>query len=149
GLRLDYYGGADHRLIVTYKTENGEDVVTGAAHWVRKRASPRTPGLYNQVMQSSTKAYNYAESLIYPNRAADPSTFDVLDRMEPFTAHHWTGTRAEGWYLSLIGVDPNAEKRGYGRQLVKYGFDRAKEDGVGCSVIAAPGRANFYRACGY
>ena len=32
---------------------------------------------------------------------------------------------------------------------MKYGFDRAKEEGVGCSVISSAGRENFYRACGY
>ncbi len=145
-LRADYYSGSDHRLIVT---TGPEEQVTGAAHWIRKRAHSRSPGIYNQVMINAVNAYNAVETLIYPNRAADTSKLDVLDHMEPFTHHHWTGTRAESWYLAIIGVDPNAEKRGYGKQLVKYGFDQAAQEGAGCSVIAAPGRASFYVACGY
>ena len=69
--------------------------------------------------------------------------------MEPYTEHYFTGTRAETWYLAAIGVDPTHEKRGYGRELVKYGFDRAKEEDVGCSVICADGKENFYQACGF
>lgn len=150
-LRTDYYGGPDHRIIVTYSdlpNETGQ--VTGCAHWIRKRATKRSPGLYNALLSQAMTGYNYAESLLYPNRAADPAHLDVLDHMEPFTAFHWTGTRSESWYLSLIAVDPSAQGRGYGKELVKYGFEVAKaEGGVGCSVIAAPGRASFYEQCGF
>ena len=147
-LRCDYYSGPDHRLVVTYK-DTLDVSPTGVAHWMRKRAKPQSPNLYEKAMLKATQAYNYAESFAYPNRAAEPKKLRVLESMEPFTKHHWSGTRAESWYLSLIGVDPAAERRGYGKELVKFGFELAKEDGVGCSVIAAPGRASFYEKCGF
>lgn len=150
-LRKDYYHGPDHHVIVTYSSgvDGKEDRVTGVAHWYRRRAGSPKPSLYNQAILKSVEAYNYLETFVYPDRAADPTRLDVLEKMDPFIEHHWTGTRAEGWYLSLIGVDPTAEKKGYGRALVKYGLDLAKRDGVVCSVIAGEGRDNFYRACGF
>jgi GNAT superfamily N-acetyltransferase len=147
-LRADYFAGPDHRIIVTFKDET-DTRITGAAVWIRKRSKPQSPGIHNEVMTKAMHAYNYLESFIYPNRAAEPSRLDFLDRTEPYSHHHWTGTRADSWYLSRIGVDPTAEKRGYGRQMVKYGFDLAKEEGIGCSVIAAPGKESFYHACGF
>ena len=72
-----------------------------------------------------------------------------MEQVEPFQKHHWSGTRAESWYLAILCVDPACGKRGYGRQLVNYGFDRAKKESVGCSVISAEGKENFYQACGF
>ncbi|KAK5172510.1 uncharacterized protein LTR77_002630 [Saxophila tyrrhenica] len=149
-LRTEYYSGPDHRSIVTYTSDPaGKDTITGVAHWVRRRAKPSPPGLYHQVMLNTVTAYNYMESFLYPNRAANPTHLDVLSRMGPFVDHHWSGTRSENWYLSRIGVSPPAERRGYGKQMVQYGFDLARAEGVGCSVIAAPGRESWYVALGY
>lgn len=149
-LREDYLGGPNEHLIVTYKADvsGKEECITGFAHWQRKRKSKGVP-LTAKAAVKVVQAYNYAESLIWPNRAANPSKVDVLPRSAPFVDHHWTGSRADSWYLSLIGVDPKAEKQGYGRALVEWGFDRAREEGVGTSVVSAGGREKFYRSCGF
>lgn len=146
-LRADYVAGPDHKVVVTYDATTNK--ITGCAGWIRKRATKPNPGIYYSVLSQAVSAYNYLESFIYPNRAAEPSRVNVLDRMEPYTEHHWSGTRAESWYLAYIAVDPKAERKGYGKELVKYGMDLARAEGVGSSVIAAAGRATFYEACGY
>ena len=150
-LRLDFYAGPDHHLVVTYKVDEdgSETCITGLAHWIRKRPDHPSLGLYNQTMAKAIGAFNYLESFIWPNRAMEPSRADILDRTMPFTEHHWSGTRSESWYLALIGVDPAHEKQGYGRQLVNWAFERAKEEGVTCSVISADGKTNFYHSCGF
>ena len=51
--------------------------------------------------------------------------------------------------LLLLGVSPDHEKQGYGRELVKYGFDMAKDDGFVVGVISAAGKERFYRSCGF
>lgn len=153
-LRVMYYSSPDNYIILytTTHPQTGEkDAIAGAALWTRKRAVKQKPTLPNQAMATAMESYNAAEALIYPNRAADPSMADVLDRMEPFTAHHWTGTRAESWYLNLLGVDPAFGGKGAGRELVAWGFERAREEGmgVGCSVIVAVGKEKFYERCGF
>ena len=150
-LRLDYCKGPDVHIIVTYKVDSSgkEECITGLADWSRKRGGKSTPNLYNRTLVKAMTSYIYLESFIYPNRALAPERENSLEDLDRFIGHHWTGTRGETWYLALIAVDPAHEKQGYGRQLVKYGFDRAREDGVGCSVISAAGKAPFYRACGF
>lgn len=145
-LRLAYYSSPDEHIILS--TTN-DDTIIGVANWTRKRAVKRKGSLYCQAMAKAMASYNAAEALVYPNRAADPSMADVLERMDPFTKHYWTGSRAESWYLNLLGVDPAHGGKGAGRELVQWGFSRAREEGVGCSVIAALGREKFYERCGY
>ncbi len=65
--------------------------------------------------------YNYLESLILPDRAAEPERQNILTRAFPYAKHHWTGTRAEVWYLNVVGVDPAFEGQGIGRELVAWG----------------------------
>lgn len=53
------------------------------------------------------------------------------------------------WDLTLLGVDPSTKSKGTGKELVAWGFARAKEEGVGCSVMAAGGVEPFYQKCGF
>lgn len=150
-LRVTYYASPDdHILLSTSTSDSGaEEAIMGVAIWTRKRAVKRNATLANQAMAKVMETLNAAEALLHPNRAADPSMADVLERVDPFTKHHWTGTRAESWYLNLLGVDPAYGGKGVGRELVQWGFVRAREEGVGCSVIAALGKERFYERCGF
>lgn len=148
-LRQTYYSPDEHILLATTSGPNDNETITGVAVWTRKRAQKRSPSLATQAMAKAMGTYNAAEALLYPNRAADPAKSDILERMDPFTKHHWTGTRAESWYLNLLGVDPAHGGKGAGRELVQWGFTRAREEGVGCSVVAALGKERFYERCGF
>lgn len=148
-LRIQYVSGPDVRMFVSTTTdEKGHEVVTGLSHWRRVRAKPRQ-SLYTAAMVKAVETYNYLESFVYPNRAIEPSKAGVLAQMGPFVAHHWTGTRAEVWDLSTLGVSPTYGRQGVGRELVKWGFEQAKKDGVGCSVISSVGKEKFYQHCGF
>ena len=151
-LRETYYSEPGEYLIVTYSTiaeTSKEDHITGIAHWIRNYSKPPRASLISQAVVKAISVYNAAEDYIYPNRAIDYSHADVLPLGNPFFEHHWTGTRADSWHLSLLGVHPNAMKRGYGRELVAWGFDRSREEGVSVSVVSVPGQEGFYRACGF
>ncbi|KAK0903991.1 hypothetical protein LTR91_020836 [Friedmanniomyces endolithicus] len=120
----------DNKLLVSFKPSSrgkGEECLTGVV----------------------VVYYNYLESLILPDRAAEPERQNILTRAFPYAKHHWTGTRAEVWYLNVVGVDPAFEGQGIGRELVAWGFERARQEGVGTSCIAASDRDRFYKACGF
>jgi GNAT superfamily N-acetyltransferase len=112
------------------------------------RAQPRT-SLLTKASQSVISWYNWAESFIYPNRAVDPVHVGILSEFGPFMQHFWTGSRAEVWDLTLLGVDPVAHGNGHGKQLASWGFEKAKEEGIGCSVVASEGKSGFYQKCGF
>ncbi|KXT12597.1 hypothetical protein AC579_372 [Pseudocercospora musae] len=146
-LRTAYFSGPENHILVSY---DDDDQITGVAHWRRLGSShQKQPSKHRSAIKSCIDCFNYLESLIYPNRAADPSRLNVLRRLGPFAAPFWTGSRAEVWDLTLLGVDSARGGKGYGKELVKWGFERAKEEGVGCSVIASDGKEGFYRSCGF
>ncbi|EMC91505.1 hypothetical protein BAUCODRAFT_46074, partial [Baudoinia panamericana UAMH 10762] len=143
---------ADHKLFVAFKPAadgKGEDCLTGVASWSRRSATPRPATWSVTAWTTAVGYYNQAEAYFWPDRAADPERATILTRSAPYSKHHWTGSRAEVWYLNIIGVDPRFEGQGIGRELVAWGFEQARKDGVGTSCIAASGRDQFYLACGF
>ena len=148
-LRAGWAAGSDNHFLVSYIEEaNGKEKITGIAHWKRKRANS-SPTLVQSVNRTAMSWYNYLESFIYPNRAQEPGRSAILEQIGPFCGHFWTGSRADVWDLTLLGVDPTSGAKGQGRQLVAWGFARAKEEGVGCSVMTAGGVEPFYQKCGF
>ena len=49
----------------------------------------------------------------------------------------------------ILGVDPKQGGHGYGKLLTKYGFELAKAEDVGASVISAQDRESFYTVNGF
>ena len=135
-----------YRLAADGKTEEG---ITGYANWTRRRPVPVPLSWSTAAWTKSIDYWNSWHEWLYPDLAADPERMKILAKSWPYTKHHWTGSRANTWYLALVGVDPEFSGQGIGRELVSYGFGRAREDGVGTSLIAAEGRDDFYRACGF
>jgi len=62
---------------------------------------------------------------------------------------HWSGPRAENWYLDFLAVHPDYQGKQHGRELVQWGVAEAAEEGVCASVISADGKEGFYGKFGY
>jgi GNAT superfamily N-acetyltransferase len=112
-------------------------------------ASNPPSSLYTTTTLNAMKAYIWLESFIYPNRAVDLPRTEILAQMGPFCGHHWTGSRSEVWDLDFLGVDPDHGRQGFGQELVAWGFEQARKEGVGCSVISSDGKERFYQSCGF
>ncbi|ROW18190.1 hypothetical protein VPNG_00244 [Cytospora leucostoma] len=133
--------------------EDGREVIAGIAQWSRFGEGGRRlelgwfdpRNLLRPLFQVAMKIH----ALLWPNRASDPVDEDVLERAYPFIKQAWSGERAESWYLQNLAVHPAFQGRGIGRMLVRWGLDRAAEDKVYASVIAARGKDPFYRKCGF
>lgn len=69
----------------------------------------------------------------------------------PFISRHFTepAHRQNHWELCLLGVDPDRQKRGIGKELVAWGLQRAKDDKLPVVVITAAGTEKFYQAQGF
>ena len=61
--------------------------------------------------------------------------------------------RQKHWSLEILGVHPDYQGKGYGKELVEYGlarFARSDPEGdVPALVVAAEGKEEFYRKCGF
>lgn len=139
-------------ILVSYPSDS-PSTVTGVGVWTRKGAGgvrlAKQQGWAMWIAGKLFKGVNKLHEWLYPNRAADPANADILERSYAWISHHWTGERADSWYLNLLATDPAFEKMGYGRLLVSWGTQRAREDGVCASLISAEGREGFYRKCGF
>ncbi|KAM0721383.1 hypothetical protein Q7P37_002307 [Cladosporium fusiforme] len=99
-----FYESAHHHLI-TFETQGAAEVITGYADWLRHDEGD------GEDRASTTKTDTLE------NRAADPEKADVVERAEEFTKHYWTGARAKTWFLDLLVVDPEHQRKGCGRDL--------------------------------
>lgn len=84
----------------------------------------------------------------------DPSRRTILQDSYHFFSHYWSPStnsipRSRGWYLDLCCVDPSYEHRGFGRELVHWGLDRARVENVHASVLASYENDDFYLRCGF
>lgn len=149
-LRLDWArsGSSNLRIVLSHPPEN-PSLVTGVGVWLRKRATEVPDSWSTAATVKAMEAVNAAEAAVYRNRAAEPKNHSILADSEPFIKHHWSGSRAESWYLDVLGVDPQQGGHGYGKILVKYGLDLAKAEGIGASVVSALNRESYYTALGF
>lgn len=151
-LRKDYFDG--RTIVMVSHPKDRPSSVTGVAVWTRKG-----PGGDPMAASQSWSAwftgrflipaYNWLGSLIWQNRAADSAMVDILDRAMPFTEHYWkTPECLENWYLALLGTGPEYQGHGYGKELLKWGIERATEEGICVSLVSANGKDGFYKRYG-
>ncbi|OAA61559.1 Acyl-CoA N-acyltransferase [Cordyceps fumosorosea ARSEF 2679] len=131
-----------------------EDVIVGTALWTRLGDGGRALELWpvdpRNLLRPLSAAAMGVHAYLWPNRAADPTREDAIERAYPcFGPSAWTGDRAESWYLDALAVHPDRQGGGVGRRLVAWGLDRAQRDGVVASVVSAWKMDGFYRACGF
>lgn len=100
-------------------------------------------------MRLVARCQNFVSSWLWPNRAADPAKLDILERAAPWFAHHWQGPRADGYYLDMLGVAPGQQGHGYGKELVQWGLQQARNERVPASVMSSDGSDPFYLKCGF
>jgi hypothetical protein len=152
--QLNWFNPRHHFVVSTVldSTRPGSQsrVVVGVAQWIRmgdgvtRRWNPLLP-----IMNGLMKTWVRISSWIWPNRAADPSKMSLFKEAWPFIWHFWSGERERCWDLAVLAVHPAYRGQGVGRGLVKWGLDRAEEEGVAASVKMAPGKEEFYGLCGF
>jgi GNAT superfamily N-acetyltransferase len=132
-------------VVVTTTDDAQQEKIIGVAFWQRQGDDTGA----QKVISEWADPGPWPALPSMSNRALDPSNKDVLQRSAPYTKHYWTGANATNWYLSLCAVDPDASGRGAGRLLVRWGLDRAEEEGIRASVIASENNDAFYLKCGF
>jgi ribosomal protein S18 acetylase RimI-like enzyme len=83
----------------------------GAALWLRPGVHPNGEALERVFRETAHPAH--LDDLL--------ATFEQMERSHPEQPH---------WYLAMIGVEPNAQRRGLGAELMRHGVARCDEDGA-------------------
>ncbi|KAM5432795.1 hypothetical protein MferCBS31731_007321 [Microsporum ferrugineum] len=138
------------------------EVITGVAQW--HRMGPGWEAIWKPLgrwdprllISSLISIYHdYFLVLISPNRAASrpPQLTEESVRQALLKSlgalYASPPHRQVNWSLSCLAVRPKYQRLGHGRELVAWGLDRAREEGIAASVLAAKGKDTFYRRCGF
>jgi GNAT superfamily N-acetyltransferase len=147
-LRRDWASSRNRVFVVVSPSsaEQPEEQVIGAAIWQRQGDDLHAQKIINEHIDPHPL---FPSLTPQENRAADPTKKNILAESVKYTQHYWSGSHSENWFLSLCAVDPAFAGRGYGRLLVKWGLDRAREEGVDASVMSSEGTNSFYLRCGF
>lgn len=151
-LRREFFDPAC--LILVSYPSSSRSAITGVAVWewrgARAAALREQQSVWGRLAGWVMKWWTRVESKLWKNRAADPSRVDILARAHPFIDHYWaTEERKDCFDLALCGVSTAAQGQGHGRELVRWGVEKAREEGVVAGLVAAKGKEGFYRKCGF
>lgn len=146
----DYWDWAQTFLIAVDENTTPH-TVCGVAQWHRESATPMLNSLDpRNVLYYIAAAYTSIWSKIWPNRAADPETEDILEKSGGFTEHIFMAPEnRERWYLHFLGVEPAYQGQSIGRKLVRWGMEHAEKEGIAAAVVVADGKDRFYQSCGF
>ncbi|KIW27797.1 uncharacterized protein PV07_07504 [Cladophialophora immunda] len=143
----------------------GGEIVVGVAEWQRVGFGwAKVWGLRGfwdprRLIEPIISTFHRILSIWSPNRAAaraDPSDSFPLtpttlqSTLWPFISHCYLSPphRLTRWSLDCISVRPESRKCGSGRELVAWGLERAREEGIPACVMAAADKERFYQRCG-
>ncbi|KAF3000065.1 hypothetical protein E8E13_001134 [Curvularia kusanoi] len=144
-IRNDWSNPRNRIIVAVTTTQAQEEKIIGAAIWQRQGEDTGAQSVISSWVDPSP----WPVLVSTANRALDPDNKDILQRAASYTQHYWAGANATNWYLSLCCVDPDASRCGAGRLLVRWGLDRAADEGIRASVVASEGNDAFYLKCGY
>src|SRR5690242_6594435 len=144
-VRKDWSNPRNKIIVAVTTNDDQQEKIIGAAIWQRQ-------GGDDDARKITDEWADPGEWPVLPstqNRALDPSKANILQESAFYTKHYWSGANATNWYLSLCCVDPAIKGRGAGRLLVRWGLDRADNEGIAASVMASEGSDAFYLKCGF
>ncbi|KAF4344685.1 puromycin n-acetyltransferase [Fusarium beomiforme] len=99
------------------------------------------------IVLAALKLHSY----IFPLRHVDSHRLGIYDRVfstiEPDILN--TPRRRSAWYLSSLGVSPDAQGSGYGSLLLQHGLEAADRAGVPTWLVGLSGLDKFYERFGY
>lgn len=109
---------------------------------------------------STVALYLSAHRRIFPNRSIgrpSPNDPKPLRKWEfgratwPFYEGYYTEPphRKKHWQLDILGVDPTHQRRGYARELIAWGQQRARDENLPAVVTMAKGLEDFYCKQGF
>lgn len=113
------------------------------------KAAAETLG--HQMQRQFYAAQDYLESFTWSDKSADHEAMAVFDRNWEDIKHYFTGSRAECWMIELLCIHPDAQKSGYGRDVIQTAIDLCKSETppLPVCVVASDIGDAFYEKQGF
>lgn len=91
------------------------------------------------------------ENRVWPDKSADQDAILAFDRNWDDIKHHFTGNHAETWMIEFLCIHSDAQKKGYGRDLVHKAVEvcKAERPALPLCVIASDIGDAFYEKYGF
>jgi GNAT superfamily N-acetyltransferase len=122
----EFAGGAFEHATAYVSTD-----FCGAALWLPPGVHPNGEALERVFRDTATPAH--LDDLL--------ATFEQMERWHPDAPH---------WYLPIIGVEPNAQGRGLGAELMRHAVGRCDRDGaLGYLESSNPRNISLYQRFGF
>jgi len=110
----------------------------GAAVWIKPKPK-------DIMSQSKLEKHRFLESTLGRNGLADYHR--IIGFMSP-RAEHVVGSHV--WYLSILGVSPHVQGRGFGRRLLEPTLNEADRANTDCFLETySPQAISFYERLGF
>jgi len=128
--------------------------ITGVAIWNRSgdggEALKKSQSWLNWMAMQCITLINKIHGIIYPDRALDMDRFALLPLSKPFWHHHFEEpSRKELLRLNSLAIDPKYQGKGYGREMVMWGVQRAAEENIVVGMMSSHEKEGFYQKCGF
>ncbi|KAI1770023.1 acyl-CoA N-acyltransferase [Hypoxylon cercidicola] len=121
-----------HLLVITDSTSPGPERILGFSKW-RQPLTPTSPPSPPSPSWPEGADVSFAEDV-----------FGLMDRK-----HEEITKDRPHWYLAMLGVRKEFQRRGAGKTLLRWGLMRADEEGVEAFLSASPAGAPLYLKHGF
>lgn len=141
----------------------GKEVIMGYCCYsttVNGKQKPVRGGwLGNKFERLALDCYGRYAEFFAVNKSCDPAgerhfrSVLQVDFMEPYYAALPEADRqrlgAQHWELELLGTHPDFRRRGVGKMMLQWGFERAREDNVPLILVATVTGEKLYLSTGF
>lgn len=132
---------------VLYAIADG--VVAGFAIWGVPKPLWRSETLWEVLYRNSVAYKNKIEDWLYPAWWIIPERYKQFKKAQMDCFEKFTGDVDNIWYLKVLCVHPNYQRKGIGTVLVNWGLDRARARGQKVYLEASEFGKGLYRRLGF
>jgi len=135
--------------------DEGDDAgrIVGLIIWERmgEGAAKLPDPVSLKAQRAVVTAQNLYAERTWTDQSADTKNIELFDGNWDDVKHHWTGPRAETWYIHFLCVHPDFWFKGLAQPMIQKGIDLAKAEDppVSASVICSELGEPFYRKWGF
>ena len=149
-----FLGPRNRIIVATTASPDGTESITGFVIWQRQGDDEPARKIVEEFKEMGIEEGKFPKLENENNRAIDESKRNLLEDTFPFFKHFWDGEKngvpkMNNWYLDLCCVHPEYQGGGIGLELVRWGLDRARDEGVHASVTVSYQNEPFYVKAGF